>query len=269
MTHTGSTSRPYTLPLLPWFPSAFAGSTRGWPLIAKGGYRELLDANWDQGWIPVEPNELRQLVGASKREWNIIWAKCEEKFPVIEIGNGKKVRMNLRLEEHRQCSIEKVEKLAANGRRGGQASARARGVQVSATSAQPIPAAIATANVNQPSTSTSTSGVSEEESPDLVGTRKSQAQKLDLNTPLTLPLREVINAANPNCHAETVWAKYKRYCHQKGIPPRNIENHLRHFAASEMFNERQYNSRKEANRVADAQALSQLKGRVNGQRIIS
>lgn len=55
---------------MPWFPRDFASSTRGWPLVARAIYRELLDAQWDAGGssvgtLPADEQLLRAIAGAS------------------------------------------------------------------------------------------------------------------------------------------------------------------------------------------------------------
>jgi uncharacterized protein YdaU (DUF1376 family) len=89
--------QPQSLFMMPWFPRDFMSSTRGWPLIARGAYRELLDAQWDMGELPIDQEELRLLCGATETEWATCWPRIEPKFPVNCAG-----RKNPRLEIHRQ-----------------------------------------------------------------------------------------------------------------------------------------------------------------------
>jgi uncharacterized protein YdaU (DUF1376 family) len=96
------------LAMMPWFPGNFMKSTRGWSVTAKGVYRELLDAQWDMGELPTDPNDLRAAIGATAAEWAKGWAKCETKFPVGSDGQ----RRNLRLEEHRTRSARLAERHA-------------------------------------------------------------------------------------------------------------------------------------------------------------
>lgn len=75
------------LPWYKWCPRDFTAETRGWPLIAKGVYRELLDAAWDMtDGLPPEPADLRRLAGASSKEWTQAWRYCEPRFPVGDDG---------------------------------------------------------------------------------------------------------------------------------------------------------------------------------------
>jgi uncharacterized protein YdaU (DUF1376 family) len=104
-------------PWLKWFPRDFASSTRGWPLVARGVYRELLDAAWDIGGpLPDDQERLRALAGASPAEWRIAWRYVETKFPVGEGG-----RVNPRLEEHRVAALREY-----NARRKGAETVNAK-----------------------------------------------------------------------------------------------------------------------------------------------
>jgi uncharacterized protein YdaU (DUF1376 family) len=93
---------------MPWYPADFASSTRTWPLVARGAYRELLDAQWEvgaglePGVLPADPRQLRALVRATAAEWRVAWQWVEPKFPLISNGG----RQNRRLEEHRQEALE-------------------------------------------------------------------------------------------------------------------------------------------------------------------
>jgi uncharacterized protein YdaU (DUF1376 family) len=112
---------------MPWYPRDFASSTRGWPLAARGAYRELLDAQWDMGGVdvgtlPDDEEILRGIVGATPAEWKVAWRYVEPKFPRVEEG-----RRNERLEEHRKVAVERFEKarkgaMTTNTKRWGQRS---------------------------------------------------------------------------------------------------------------------------------------------------
>lgn len=99
------------LPMLPWFPAAFMSSTRGWTVLARGIYRELLDCQWEMGSLPANTAALQRLIGASAKEWRS-WSVLETKFPVGPDG----LRRNLTLEKHRSKSLE----LNARHRRGAE-----------------------------------------------------------------------------------------------------------------------------------------------------
>jgi uncharacterized protein YdaU (DUF1376 family) len=99
-----------SLAMLPWYPGDFMTATRGWSVTARGVYRELLDAQWDMGALPEDPEALRTLINATPLEWRAGWDKCEEKFPLGADGR----RRNWRLEIHRV----KTTKLAEAKRKG-------------------------------------------------------------------------------------------------------------------------------------------------------
>lgn len=97
---------------MPWFPRDFASSTRTWPLIARGAYRELLDLQWDIGHVPPDPRQLRSLIGATPTEWRLIWQHVEGKFPLSNDG----LRRNARLEAHRSKAMALAERQRAGAR---------------------------------------------------------------------------------------------------------------------------------------------------------
>ena len=86
MVDNGLTSPPQ-FPRLPWFPRDFASATRGWPLIARGIYRELLDAQWDMGALPNDEMILRRIVGATEAEWKLAWPILSTKTMSIFEGD--------------------------------------------------------------------------------------------------------------------------------------------------------------------------------------
>jgi uncharacterized protein YdaU (DUF1376 family) len=101
---------------MPWYPRDFASATRGWPLVARGAYRELLDAQWDMGALPEDPRELRLIIAATPKEWSACWPFLESKMPVFSDGR----RRNPRLEAHRVKAIQIMER-----QRAGAASTNA------------------------------------------------------------------------------------------------------------------------------------------------
>jgi uncharacterized protein YdaU (DUF1376 family) len=89
-----------TLPMLPWFPRDFLAATRGWSVTQKGLYRELLDLQWELGYLPADPSELQRLIQASDDEWHAAWPKCASKFAPTAGGI-----QNARLEAIRSESL--------------------------------------------------------------------------------------------------------------------------------------------------------------------
>src|SRR4029077_3311755 len=107
--------------MMPWFPRDFFAATRGWSMCAKGVYRDLLDAQWDMGVLPIAPDALKRLIGASDAEWREGWDACESKFPII--GKG---RENAKLAYVRGQALDRHRKHATgakltNEKRWGQA----------------------------------------------------------------------------------------------------------------------------------------------------
>ena len=103
-------NNPPQFPWLKWFPRDFASSTRGWPLVARAVYRELLDAQWDiggsgAGVLPDDDLQLRELARASVAEWKVAWRFVSRKFPRVAAGG----RQNARLEEHRKAAISEFQ----------------------------------------------------------------------------------------------------------------------------------------------------------------
>ena len=112
-----STGRAPQMAKMPWYPRDFASSTRGWPLVARGAYRELLDAQWDMGDLSESSKALCAIAGATPAEWRIAWPLIERKFPLGP--NGR--RRNKRLEEHRRKVVEQFNNQSAGGVAGNQA----------------------------------------------------------------------------------------------------------------------------------------------------
>jgi uncharacterized protein YdaU (DUF1376 family) len=110
---TGTTS----LPWLAWYTRDFATSTRGWTLLEKGAYREALDIQWEAESLPSEPDEIRQLIGATRIEWRRLWPnRLEVKFPIDADGR----RRNRRLEQVRADARRLRLERAAAGRLGAE-----------------------------------------------------------------------------------------------------------------------------------------------------
>ena len=98
---------------LPWYPRDFSSSTRDWPLLARAVYRELLDASWDIGGLPSDPEILCRIVGATSTEWDAAWPLVAGKF---EVGSDGKLR-NARLEIHRANAIDLWQRRSAGARK--------------------------------------------------------------------------------------------------------------------------------------------------------
>jgi uncharacterized protein YdaU (DUF1376 family) len=101
-------------PWLKWYPRDFASATRGWPLVARGLYHALLDAQWDiggctVGTLPDDEKQLQLIAAATPAEWRQAWPYVEPKFPQVPGG-----RRNARMEKHRAEGMREYE-----GRRKG------------------------------------------------------------------------------------------------------------------------------------------------------
>jgi hypothetical protein len=108
------------LPMMPWFPQSFAASTRGWTILERAIYREMLDAQWEMGRLPSNPVAIALAIGANPGEFEIGFSKCASKF--VE-KNGE--LFNERLEQHRR-KAKKLSTLRAKiGSSGGKARALA------------------------------------------------------------------------------------------------------------------------------------------------
>lgn len=101
----------------PWYPLAFLGSVRGWPLAARGIYRELLDAQWDAGHIPDDPGLLAEMIGATPKEFAAAWKRIAPKFK----NAGPGFLQNERLEVLRAEAVGRIEKYRDRARRGNAA----------------------------------------------------------------------------------------------------------------------------------------------------
>jgi hypothetical protein len=82
---------------MPWFPSSFLGSTRGWPCCARLVYRELLEAQWTMGSLPDDLTELARIVNVEAPCFERGWQYAKRKF---KPGRDGRLR-NARLEQHR------------------------------------------------------------------------------------------------------------------------------------------------------------------------
>lgn len=143
-----------SFPWYAWYARDFQSATRGWSVTARGGYRELLDAQWDQGGVPVEPDEMRTLIGATRAEWKEIWPRVEPKFPVESDGK----RRNQRLERERKRGDRVSSVRSELGRLGAQRRWQQKDGNSHSNSHPNMPPGNGHSHSeNMPSTSTSTS----------------------------------------------------------------------------------------------------------------
>lgn len=107
-------TRTARLPWFPHYPGTFMSETRGWPLLARGAFRELLDAQWDLGQLPNDPKQLRILIGATRHEWRKAWPFVEPRFPPLVSGG---FRQNPALEALRKDSQDRLDRRRAASQR--------------------------------------------------------------------------------------------------------------------------------------------------------
>jgi uncharacterized protein YdaU (DUF1376 family) len=105
-----------------WYPGDHLRVTRGWPLVARGAYRELLDAQWDAagGVLPASPEDLRRIVGATVAEWRIAWFLCAPHFPRQGQARQNPALENLRITQ--EALVEKRRRAGLAGNRTRWAS---------------------------------------------------------------------------------------------------------------------------------------------------
>ena len=91
-----------------WYPSDFGQGTKYFNFMQKSVYRALLDAQWDDGYIPNDETLLANMIGISVDEFAKNWAVVRKKFKEIEPDK----LINERLERERI----KLEKRSQNGK---------------------------------------------------------------------------------------------------------------------------------------------------------
>jgi uncharacterized protein YdaU (DUF1376 family) len=93
-----------------WYPSNWLSETRGWPLVARGAARELLDAQWDVGSLPTDTEELRVLIGATPSDWRTARPYVKDFFPVEQ---GRRLNADLEAERAKAHALIATRKLAS------------------------------------------------------------------------------------------------------------------------------------------------------------
>jgi hypothetical protein len=99
-----------------WHWADFLKSCLGWNFHQRSVYRELLDVQWQEGFVPREPAKCRVRVGCSAEEWAESWPIIEEKFPIRGAG-----RQNPRLEFERGRALRAAQEATEFGRMGAKA----------------------------------------------------------------------------------------------------------------------------------------------------
>jgi uncharacterized protein YdaU (DUF1376 family) len=85
-------------------------SVKRMTLAQRGAYLELLCAQWLDGSLPDDKDELRAILAVSEPEFSKVWSRVEPMFPVCSDGQ----RRNEKLSELREKALEKSEKASAS-----------------------------------------------------------------------------------------------------------------------------------------------------------
>lgn len=104
-------------PAYQYYPSDFDASTKFFTLEEVGAYQRLLNAQWENGFIPDDVRKLAMAIGTTPDRMPEIWETLEEKFPVVSKGK----RANPRLERVRSEQKEYSEKQSRAGKAGAKA----------------------------------------------------------------------------------------------------------------------------------------------------
>ena len=120
-----------------WFPRDFMSSktVRRMSVTAKGVFRELLDLQWEDGSVPTDQDEAREIIGATGEEWAAFAKFFDVCFP-----NG----INPQLAEQRDKSVAAIEKQREAGKKGGDMAGKGRPKET-----EPKPEALAERNPNE------------------------------------------------------------------------------------------------------------------------
>jgi len=87
--------------------------TRGLTVLAKGTVHELLDAQFQKGCLPEDPEQLRVLIQATPAEWRRAWPSVEPLFPA---SDGR--RANPQFDELRATQLRRHKKAVEDGIKG-------------------------------------------------------------------------------------------------------------------------------------------------------
>lgn len=91
-------------------------TVRRMSFAAQGIYHALLDAQWETGSIPAEPETCARLIHCNAQEWEQFAPFFETCFPIMEFGME---RRNEELHLEREAAQKKMEKARETGREGG------------------------------------------------------------------------------------------------------------------------------------------------------
>lgn len=102
-------------PAFSFYAKDFLAATATMSLAERGAYITLLGHQWDAGSVPSSPRERARVLGCTAAQERAIWLRLASKFALV--GDAY---LNQRLEVERRKQIERREKLAANGKKGGR-----------------------------------------------------------------------------------------------------------------------------------------------------
>jgi uncharacterized protein YdaU (DUF1376 family) len=106
-------------PFMPLFVGDFLASTVAWDGEEQGLYVLLLCYQWTSGPLPSDPARLCKMCRYDKARFAKLWATVSTKFEATDTG-----LVNVRLEAHREKSLQISNRRAQIGRLGGEAKAK-------------------------------------------------------------------------------------------------------------------------------------------------
>jgi hypothetical protein len=93
-----------------------SGAIRRMSLAAQGLYSTLRYCQWEDGCLPSDPSEICRMVGADRKEFDKAWTQVR----ALLVATDDCCLVFPDVAEQRLEAIAKVEKLAANGAKGGR-----------------------------------------------------------------------------------------------------------------------------------------------------
>ena len=156
---------PEPLPYFKWYWRDFRGNRKVQRMnhVERGLYRDLLDEQWDAGWIPDDITKLADICGCSVEVMTAAWPSIQQCFVPLEDDPTKLI--NPRLERERTASDAKRANLARAGRQGAIA-------KQASTNAKQLPANAGRCHIAEQSSSRA-------EQPDVANAAKCQTDGYD------------------------------------------------------------------------------------------
>lgn len=130
--------KPQKQPFLPLFVGDFLGATDEWEGEEQGLYLACLLRQWAGGSLPADPVKLCRQLRWSQANFDRYWPVVSRKFAGFDDPQlGARIK-NIRLEEHREKTIEIGKKNSANGKKGAEKTWRKNGERHTETKASAI-----------------------------------------------------------------------------------------------------------------------------------